>query len=256
MNILIIILGIVVVLLSYYIYRLLTAPPSYISNTYLGQASIPTIPPSTITNPTSSNYTIGFWIFINTFSPAIATASTNGNFLAYGSDLSGSGPTTGSTAATVCSFSMDPNQPTMYTNILYTSSSGTAAVQKITITDNFPIQTWTYVLVSVNQYYADCYMNGKLVVSSQLDGPSATIDKSIAIDANKVNTLTLAMFGNTGVDVYITGLFWTSSPVDPQTAWNYYNQGNGNATSSGVTNTYHLEVDLSKDATVYKWKIF
>ena len=247
MNIVIIILGIVVVLLSYYIYRFMTAPPSNMSNTYLGQeqAKLPTINPTTINKPESSNYTMGFWIFINTFSSAIGNASTNGYFLTYGTD------TTGNTKKNnVCAFSIDKNSPTMYVNVL-TGASTNPDVQTITITDNFPIQTWTYVLVSVNNYYADCYINGKLVVSSQLKSSSANIT-----DTSDTNKRTLTMFGNTNVDVYITGLFWVSNPIDPQTAWNYYNQGNGNATSSGVSNTYHLEVDLSKDSNVYKWKIF
>jgi len=245
MNIVIIILGIVVVLLSYYIYRLLTAPPSYINNTYLGQDSIPTIKPSTITDPYSSSYTVGFWVFVNTFSQDISKASNNGYFLTYGNDLSGKGSLT----SNVCAFSMDATTPTMHTHVLY-GPKDDLKIQKITISDNFPIQTWTYVLVTVNNYYADCYVNGKLVVSSQLNGPSATIPQ------DDKNPPTLTLFGNTKVDVYITGLFWVKTPVDPQTAWNYYNQGNGNATGSGVSSTYHLEVELTKDATVYEWKIF
>jgi hypothetical protein len=223
----------------------MTAPPSNMSNTYLGQATIPTINPTTIKSPYSTKYTMGFWIFINTFSSAIAGASGYGYFLSSGNDASGYTP-----SRNVCAFSMDPNTPTMYVNVLTNASSPVQNVQKIAITDNFPIQTWTYVLVSVNNYYADCYINGKLVVSSQLNS------NSTSITTDDKNPPTLTMFGNKNVDVYITGLFWVSNPIDPQTAWNYYNQGNGNATSSGVSNTYHLEVDLSKDSNVYQWKIF
>lgn len=257
MNIIIIILGIVVVLLSYYIYRLVTAPPSYINNTYLGQSqsNIPTINPSTISTSTSTNssYTMGFWVFINTFSDAISTASTNRYFLSYGNDASGN-----EINKNVCAFSMDPHSPTMYAHVLVndtnTDTPNSTTVQKITITDNFPIQTWTYVLVSVNTYYADCYVNGKLVVSSQLDSYSVSVAPT---KDDPTTSLTLTMFGNTNVDVYITKLFWIGNPIDPQTAWNYYNQGNGNATGSGVSSTYHLEVDLLKDSTVYQqWKIF
>jgi hypothetical protein len=254
MNIIIIILGILVVLLSYYIYRLVTAPPSYINNTYLGQdqSKIPTINPSNINSPSNAIYTMGFWVFINTFSSAISEASPNGYFLTYGNDTTGSVET-----QNVCAFSMDATKPTMYAHVLIndTTTSNSSVVQKITITDNFPIQTWTYVLVSVNSYYADCYINGKLVVSSQLNSNSVSVtDPAPTKDANK---LTLTMYGAKDVDVYITKLFWISNATDPQTAWNYYNQGNGNATSSGVSSTYHLEVELLKDSNPYQtWRLF
>jgi hypothetical protein len=257
MNILIIVLGVIVVFLSYYIYGLLSSAPKAIDNTYLGQASIPTIPSTKITNGTNSNYSMGFWIFVNTFSDAISNASTNKYFVTYGKDSAGNTPKNN-----VCAFSMDATKPIMYTHILLSDGS----VQKITITDNFPIQTWTYILVSVNSYYADCYVNGKLVVSSQLSsnsqGAGSIITTSLTTptptgtSSSSTVDPVLTLFGNEKVDVYITGLFWVGNPMDPQTVWNYYNQGNGNASSTGVTDTYHLEIDLSKNSSVYTWKLF
>ena len=245
MNWLIIILGVVVVFLCYYIYRIYTAAPSLMSNTYLGaitDKNVPqTIAPNSITTPYSAKYTIGFWMYINTFSAEI------GEFLYYGVK-----PATG-TAKKICTFTMDDTTPTLTTSVKIGTPSGTT-MQDISITDNLPIQSWVYVTVSVSSTYADCYLNGKLVVSQQLNSQSTSIDPTSLSSSDPRPTFYLV--GGPNVDLYITRLMWLPNPIDPQTAWDYYNQGNGGASNSGSMSTYHLEVDLIKDSDRWTWKLF
>jgi hypothetical protein len=139
-------------------------------------------------------------------------------------------------------------KPTLYANINTTNK-----VQQIAITHNMPIQTWTYVVVSVSTNagpYADCYINGKLVVSQQLDSQPVNPGSTNGNSAFK-NTFA---FG-TG-DIYLNNIGWIPNPIDPQTAWYYYNQGNGNPSGTGTMSSYHLEIDFSKDSNKYTWKLF
>ena len=251
MNLLIIILGITVVLLCYYIYTIYTAAPTVLNNTYLGAINTnpQTVAPANIKNPYSANYTVAYWLYINNFSESI------GKFLFYGV----AGTSTPSTSdQTICSFQMDATAPVLSTSILTgtNANSNSNSLQSIIITDNLPIQTWVYVLVSVSSNYADCYLNGKLVVSQQLTKPSVSIQQTKTAGSSATsNQPTLNLIGGKEVDVYVTKLMWIPNPIDPQTAWTYYNQGNGNPTFSGAS-TYHLQMDVIKDSNVHTWRIF
>ena len=246
MNLLIVILGIVVVFLCYYIYQMYTTPSKLGGdNTYLGkmkETAPETIAPSSISEPYSSKYTIAYWIYVNTFSQEI------NKFLSYGKPES----TTGGDAIDICSFELDNTQPKLLTKIKI-GDIDDKIHQTITITDNLPIQSWVYVLVSVQSNYADCYINGKLVVSQQLKQPAVSIPMTGKADTPKP---TFSLHGGPNIDVYITRMMRLAYPIDPQTVWNYYNQGNGNAMGPGNSSTYHLSVEVSKDDKTWEWKVF
>jgi len=246
MNILVIILGVIIVFLVYYIYVLYTYPPIIASNIYL-MNTVPAIPATSITKPNTSIYTIGVWVYINTFSQNIQ------NFVRYGNNVNN-----GTASPYLFSLSMEQNSPVLYATVGGNNGTGTGVnvTNKIPITNNFPIQSWVYVTVSVSTYYADCYINGKLVVSSKLVYPSASTN------ADDSPTFTFL----SGVDVFLTQLSRWSYPMDPQTVWNYYQKGNGNPNESSMLPSYSLSATLSQGANVvaptaptgknWTWKIF
>ena len=276
MNPLIIILGVVVVFLVYQLYSIYTSVPTVASNIYLGSSTseVDPISASSIASPNVSIYTIGFWIYINTFSNGInefiAFGNTKDNTIKHiNSDfLTGSYPNDENYMTTslsnqpqnVCTFSINNDKPIIYANIsTYKSNSQSEYyIESIPITTNLPIQTWTYVLVSVSTNagnYADCYLNGKLLVSQQLKFIPYNIG-STASTTNKITNTFLFPNINTSNDITLTRISWIPYAIDPQTAWYYYNQGNGNPSGSGIMSSYHLDVNLTKDGEVYHWNIF
>jgi len=279
MNPLIIILGVIVIFLLYQLYFIYTSAPTVANNIYLGSTTqVPAINSGSISLPNNSTYTFAFWIYINTFSQNIDEFIGFGNMgdstiaaASLKSDLNSSLPTSASTTLTtkvtnpqnVCTFSMDNNSPTLFTNITTTDSNQNTYIVSVPITNNLPVQTWTYVLVSVSTVagpYVDCYINGKLVTSQQLAFNNSVLSpyNPQTPSSSNINTVLFAKSpsNSSDRDVYLTKISWIPNPVDPQTAWYYYNQGNGNPTGSGALSTYHLEVDFIKDSTVYPWKIF
>ena len=66
METIIIVLAIIVILLSYYIYTIFTAVPSVGNNIDLTKPPI-IVKSSTISDPYSANYTVGVWVYIFNF---------------------------------------------------------------------------------------------------------------------------------------------------------------------------------------------
>jgi hypothetical protein len=157
---------------------------------------------------------------------------------------------------------MDNNRPTLYANITTKDAvNNQHYIESIPITTNMPIQTWTYVVVAVSSNagnYADCYINGKLLVSQQLKYVSYNFGTTISNDNKIVNTFVFPPKSTASSirDVYLTKISWIGNAIDPQTAWQYYNQGNGNPSGPGTMSSYHLQVEFTKDSTVYEWNIF
>jgi hypothetical protein len=277
MNPLIIILGVVVIFLLYKLYSIYTSAPTQASNIYLGSITqVPPVPTGSINNPGATSYTMGFWIYINTFSAGI------NEFIGFGdSKASGQTPAYLKTELTnayangivrvtspknVCTFSMADNSPTLYVNILTNdiNDSNDHYIQSIPVTNNLPIQTWTYVLVSVSTIagaYADCYLNGKLVNSQQLANDTTALtpyNTQTQSNSNAVNTILYPIppTNSQDRDIYLTKISWIPTAIDPQTAWAYYNQGNGNPTGTGALSSYHLQMIFTANNNSSTWKIF
>jgi hypothetical protein len=156
-----IILGVIVIVLLYLVYTYYFSSSTTISSSlWLSNNNAPV---TTIANPNTSVFTYGLWIYINTWSQApmnIFSCGTQGQTY-FSLDLPTSSPTltcTINTGTTAC-------------------SQGTS--QTIVITNNFGIQRWVYVLVSVNTNIVDAYLDGKLVNSTQLFLVPVTIGPSI-----------------------------------------------------------------------------
>ena len=117
----------------------------------------------------------------------------------------------------------------------YTTKSGNSV--PVTITDNFPLQTWVHLIVSVDDIYVDTYMNGKLIKSIQ--------DKDIeSPDPNSP-----IVYGTP--KCYLAKLSRSVSPTDPQTAWDKYSAGNGENPMAKYLSSFGLTMTLQKNSQDY-----
>jgi len=208
---LIILLAVLNIIIVFYIVQYFFGKKALANNIYL-KDSPADISSNEITNPRSILYTFGTWVYVNNFSNATLfsyiTSATNISSPLFSLVLGGFND----------GFK---NKPTLRAFITGTSSTGNA-MNIVTLSNNFPIQKWVYVTVSVDTTYVDCYLDGKLVVSKKLEKQvtnSPTTDPYITFKgmANQYQK----------PDIYLTKLTRWDKPLDPQSVYNEYTAGNG-----------------------------
>lgn len=223
MNYTIIILGIIIVFLVYYLYvNYISASKTILKTVNLNSAN-PDI--TLIDKAENISYGYGAWIYINSWdqnkSKGVFSRSEN------------------------ISLYLDQSRPILKCDISLNNTSTTN--QTIVITENFPLQKWVYIIVSVdggtgNGTIVDCYINGKLIKSSKLTGDAKSPASS---------TLSPIKIGNGTVwDAVLAKFTRFTKPVDPQTAWDNYLSGNG---SSGIFSFGNFSANLAvlKDNVQY-----
>jgi Concanavalin A-like lectin/glucanases superfamily len=212
-----IILGVIIVILLYVLYLnyFSTSKTKLSSQTSLNSTAIPGI---AITDaPTSTRYAYGIWIYVNTWN----NTNTKPIFSRPGQ----------------ISVYLDNNTPTLYCDISQNCTGGTnTPTPKMSITQNFPIQKWTYITVNVDNQFVDMYLDGKLVKSIQMQCMQTVPPK----DA-------LMLLGGTAPnDILVTGFHRWSTPLSPQDVWSQYMAGNG--VSNSIMSSYGAKMVIMKDA--------
>jgi hypothetical protein len=206
MNIVVILLGIIVIFLLYYLYTTYFVTSSKLSSYVDLKTSNTAISYTSLANNKSTRYAYGVWIYVNSWN------STNEKTII-------SRGTSGADFKLV----IGQTTPTLTCTIAKTTASDPGQTAFI-ITDNFPLQKWTYVVVSIDNQIVDFYLDGKIVKSTKLP----YVPK---VSANDI------VIGDTNYpDIFLASLNRWPTPMDPQTAWNNYLQGTGIPNTSTGTN--------------------
>jgi hypothetical protein len=133
---------------------------------------------------------------------------------------------------------VDPS-PTL--KVKYMTGGGSPTQQTIIVTDNFPIQSWVHVVVSVENQYIDIYVNGKLTKSikaTSIETPSASA------------TIKYGLWSTAG-GCSLAKFYRRTNAIDPATAWSLYDNGNGNSKVSKYLGTLGMDISLKKDNLEY-----
>jgi hypothetical protein len=141
---------------------------------------------------------------------------------------------------------IDRKKPNLY---IYTRYSDTSGIP-ILITNNFPLQKWTNVIVSFENKTLDVYIDGKLILSNNNLGYYSPSDGAFNPTPFVGNTSgTNILFGGDTIspDISITRCAYMPFVMDPGTAMQIYNMG------SGVSNSpYEVDVSMMKNNTVIR----
>jgi len=231
MSPIVMILGIIVVILVVILFYYFSSS----STTLTASASLKTISPgiTPIVNPTYTSYSYGIWLYINSWDANANKTifSRSGNIRLY----------------------LDKNTPTLKCDIT-TTSSATPPTQTVTITDNFPIQKWTYVIVSMDNQFMEIYLDGKLVLSTRIFTPASGTTAAIMpkpptetppVYLGNSDTTINAQF--TPFDAYIAKFTRNTTAMDPQTAWNNYMSGNGGNAITNMFSSYNVNLNILKN---------
>ena len=111
---------------------------------------------------------------------------------------------------------------------------------KYTITPSFFLQKWEQVIISIDQYLIDLYLDGKLMsstMSSKTDNPIPipTDSDSIVFDSTNQS------------DFYVSGLNIKTVAMDPKTALKNYTGG-----KSKVNGSTNVSLALTKNENIAK----
>jgi len=218
MNTTAIVLAILVIILIYVLYRFF----SLSSTELIGTASLTGINPDIkiANSPTSTRYSYGIWIYVNSWDTSIAKA-------VYGRDDN-------------IRVYFDKVAPILKCDIHMNSGEE----KTIEITDAFPLQKWTHIIVSVDNQYVDTYIDGKLVSSSRVYAET----EDSAIDTPKVpNDNPMRLGAGTQYDAYVSKFKHWNVPVNPEIAWSSYMEGNGDSSIKNIVSSYGVDLSILKD---------
>ena len=219
---LIVLVLVLVIYAIYYIYN--NAQTLY----NLNDGSAVDIPYDKIKDPQATRYSYKMWVFVNSWGANQKVIMTAG-----GKD---NNPLN-------LKLYLDANTPTLNCDILTTDTSGGAAgtTKTVVITNNFPIQRWVYIVVSVDGNVVDCYLDGKLIRSADLGYPTK-LDNASASETVKNFSIKFGRF-----DAFLTKFSRIAGATDPQTAWNEYMSGNGYESKLAPSYGFQFTVNKDKD---------
>ncbi|NBY41346.1 MAG: hypothetical protein EBQ66_10795 [Flavobacteriia bacterium] len=264
MSYLIIILAIIIVLMLYYIYVFFTAVPRVGNQIDLSKPPV-VISTKSIKNPYSANYTIAVWVYVHNFS------NTIDNFIMYGDTTNG----------TLWSLRMDRENPKLYCDIKVgapTLSPAYDGIERVKITDRFPIQKWVYVVTVVSNNYIECYLNGAFVLAQPINIPSGKTPYQV-IPLSNPDTRATFTFGGSGVAGTANGLKNSDGTAVPSISrpngcpvvlnlvsrWDYllsagdvysnYNSGNGEPVNL-LGSPYKMNINLERGSDKYVLPVF
>lgn len=215
MNVPVIVLAILLALSVYFLYQLYTDKASLVEKVDLKKSS-PSIDYSTLPNPRSSRYSYGVWMYVNTWSNLEEKNIFSRSPSADKYDIR---------------LYLDKETPRLKCDILTEGD----VKETITLTDNFPIQKWVFVVVSLDNQIADMYLDGKLVVSKKL-GKMPVISESNIVLGNSA--------ASASMDIILTKFSRWTYPMDPKSAWSKYMDGNG---ISSTLPDYGMKLTVMKD---------
>lgn len=225
MNPIVIGLGITIIVLIYILYTFYNTKAKTLSSTASLKATNPSI--TSISEPTSTRYAYGIWVYVNSWGD-----NTNNKVIF--------------SRANNMSVYLSPSAPTLNCDI-YMSDASTKTIQ---ITDNFPLQRWVYIIISLDNQFLDCYLDGKLVKSSRLYSVSNSTIIIPATPSSDTATSPVVLGSTNPFDAVISKFTRWTNPMDPGTAWSTYLSSNSSS-FFGSLKSYGASLNILKDNSSY-----
>jgi hypothetical protein len=238
-----IILGVVIIILIYVLYRYFTSTATTLQSSLTNLTTqVPVI--TSISNPKNTQYAYGVWVYVNNWdqsTPKVFMSQTN-----------------------ILNVYLLPNQPSLCVDVKMSDNSVVSTI----ITQNFPLQKWVYIIVSLDNQFLDVYLDGKLVKSVRLSDATGSLFPAVPGNSPQVwlgnsntsNALFNGVSGKTGsgttissftpFNAYATYFYRWAVPMDPGTAWRYYMKGNGQNSLMNNLSGYGVSMQILQNNVV------
>jgi len=251
-----ILLAVITILFIYILYQYLTTTTTTVSIANLNN-SIPPIKSNTIAGANNMTYSYATWVYVNSwnsnnlsntphgiiYAPTGGSSASNAPLLLDGA-VQPTYDNNGNNTSYDFGLFLDSTSPTLYCALGGTTMKSNTTENPsnlITITNNFPLQTWVYVVISVNANVVDCYLNGKLVISQLTQQQGSIVSPTFS-------NIYLGNGSGPGWDAQLSNFKRYTTALTPQIVWsNYLSQAPNNLFS---LSSYGLQIDLTQNGTV------
>ena len=201
--------------------------------TKLSDAKLPQVIPSgslaTSSNSGNNNYAYSIWFYINDWNYRYSEEK----IIFCKQELATSANPNGSSPQPCVSLDAYNNNISIEITY-YSETAATGYTNKDSFKiNNIPIQLWVNLTISVYGKTLDTYINGKLVQTNILNGP---------------------VYVNNNLDVYVTPLggfdgstskfSYYPNSLNPEQAWNIYEDGYSGGILSNLTGSYQLNISV------------
>jgi hypothetical protein len=240
-----IILGVIIIILIYVLYRYFTSTATTLQSSLTDLNNQVNVIKN-IGSPTNTQYAYGVWVYVNSWenkTPKVFMSQTD-----------------------VLNVYLLQDKPSLCVDV---KMSDTSTVSTI-ITQNFPLQKWVYIIVSLDNQFLDVYLDGKLVKSVRLSNAAGSIFPAVPGKSpqvwlgnsnvsnklfNGVSAMTLSSTGSslntfTPFNAYATYFYRWTVPMDPGTAWRYYMKGNGQNSLMNNLSGYGVSMQILQNNVV------
>jgi len=198
-----------------YVY-LFTSTSTVVSSVYLKGSTPTVIDAKTFVSPNSPNSAFGVWIYVNSW-------NSTGNKTVF------------KTSGNEVSLYFDPTTPSLKCNVQSGCSTNEKQTETILITKNFPLQKWTYVVISLNGAFIDAFLDGKLIASHKMNNASLSI---------ACGTTSWSINMGTGFDAYAYNLIRYTHAMTPSEAYQTYYSTAPTSNGLGLFNGMNINLAI------------
>ena len=218
-------MGIILVVIVYILYKVIDEKGRSIAGKMDLTSNQNGVPLKNTGKANSTRYYIGAWLYVN---------SLNGTNTIY---------SIGPSATPYLKVEITDTAQLKY-SIKNGKENGVDVYANHIIMNNFPLQKWVYVVISVDNNVVDLYIDGKLISSHKIDPTPTQIPEGININFGIVNA-------------FLAKMEREPKPMDPSYAWSKYMEGNGGNYFSRMLSNYGGTVTLKKnDMDVREFQLF
>ena len=220
MNWTLVILGVILLVVIYILYKVIKEKGKTVAARVDLAVSNDAMGMSKLVTPNSSRYYLMTWIFVENKAGAddnmIKIQKSNDN------------------SKVKLSIELDTSSRLKYT----ISDSVVVNTTTHTIMENFPLQKWVCVVLSIDGDVVDIYIDGKMTRSQKLATMPDAPDNEDDIAYTKITS---------GSKIYLAKFEREAKPMDPSLAWNKYMEGHGGSYFSKLLSNYGASFTITKD---------
>ena len=220
-----IILGIAMFLVLFFLYRLLLGNRTATITNLKYDSTLDPFSFGTLSIPNSTRYSYYIWVYVNNIDPSI----DENIFTVSDADVKINGRSGELLKLYI------KNTTELQVDVLLGTID--ISLTPITVTSNFPLQTWQQVIISFDNTHLDIYHNGKFLKSNYFENTKLPV---------KTSNKSIINFGTTKSDINIKLFSVLDYPMDPQTAWNKYLEDSKTSNGANTVN-YGLKLNVSSN---------